>query len=193
MSDDFGAALRALGAATDSLAHSIVRNYVTPGLTSALVGGAGHGCVRLLESDRDTREWITPHSHRFDFTCIVLAGQVENIEFTPSSRGDLYACGTLRPIDGGLGQYEVVHGEIGETYAETTRIYGPGGTYSMRHHEIHSIRFSRGARVLFFEGPNVSDTSVFLEPYSNGATVHTFAVQPWMFQKYPGSLPKKGP
>lgn len=178
-----GAILQALNAATGGMTHSVVRNYVTPGLTSSLVGGPGHGCVRLFESDRDTREWVTPHSHRFDFTCIVLAGQVENIEFTLSSRGDAYARGVLRPVDGGLGQYEAVHGEVGETYAETTRIYAPGDTYSMLHSEIHSIRFSRGARVLFFEGPNVSDTSVFLEPYSNGATVRTFAVQPWMFQK----------
>ncbi len=51
------------------MANNPIRHYIAPGLTSSLVGGGGHGKVRLFQADRETREWVTPHSHRFDFTC----------------------------------------------------------------------------------------------------------------------------
>jgi len=52
----------------------------------------------------------------------------------------------------------------------------------MKHDEIHSITFSKGAKVLFFEGPQVSDKSVIIEPIINGQTVSTYDVAPWMFK-----------
>jgi hypothetical protein len=62
-----------------AMAHSPLRNYAIPGLTSSLIGQkSGTGCIRLFENSRDHQENITPHSHRFDFQCWVLAGHVVN-------------------------------------------------------------------------------------------------------------------
>jgi hypothetical protein len=49
--------------------------------------------------------------------------------------------------------------------------------------EIHSIFFGRDTSVLFFEGPNVSDTSIILEPVVDGETIPTFKVEPWAFKR----------
>lgn len=168
--------------------HSRVRNYATPGLTSSLIGGEGHGKVRLFLSDRDTREWITPHSHRFDFTCLVLRGSVENILFKRATYygypgSNLYMTATVRPQNGGLGGYEIARGGMAEPWTEEASTYKEGDTYSMTSRQIHSIRFSRDAIVLFLEGPEVVDTSVVLEPYSNDELVPTFATAPWMFKR----------
>ena len=46
--------------AVSTMANHKVSHYVTPGLTSALVGGDGHGKVRLFTADRDTREFLAP-------------------------------------------------------------------------------------------------------------------------------------
>jgi hypothetical protein len=179
-----------LKAVAKAMAHSPVHQYVVPGLTSSLVGGPGHGTVRLFESDRDTREWVTPHSHRFDFACLVLAGEVENLVYTrsidPGGGSNAFAVGTCRPLYGsvrGLGEYEIVHGTTGQQFIEGSNTYVAGDVYAMKHDEIHSIRFSKGAKVLFFEGPEVAQESVFLEPFSNGKTIPTFKVEPWMFER----------
>ncbi len=166
------------------MSHSPVRQYVTPGLTSLLVGGEGHGNVRLFTSDRDTREWITPHSHRFDFVCMVLEGDVENVLFVPGrSKSNTYSRGSMRRINAGMGNYEITRDGGVDEYEEHRTIYSVGESYSMKASEIHSIRFSRGARVLFLEGPEVSDASVFLEPFSDGETIQTFETRPWMFKR----------
>lgn len=174
--------LRDLRAALVKMTHSEIQHYVTPGLSSKLVGGGEHGKIRFFVSDRDTREWITPHSHRFDFTCLVLRGRVENILFQRGG-GNAYCVGTIRPKDGGLGGYEIARGESPDYFVEVPSVYEAGQTYSMSSKQIHSIRFSRDAEVLFFEGPQVQDISVVLEPWSNGAVVPTFSTAPWMFQR----------
>lgn len=166
-------------------AHSAVRNYATPGLTSKLLG-EGNGRVRLFIANRDTREWITPHSHRFASAALVLAGKVENILFTRCAPdgGNSYAVGTLKPVDGGLGKYDVVRDGTWGYFTEISQHYKAGDAYSMTPEEIHSIRFSRGAKVLFFEGPEVNDESVILEPCEHGGRViQTFKTEPWMFEK----------
>lgn len=165
------------------MSHHSVRNYITPGLTSSLLGGDGHGMVRLFTADRDTREWITPHSHRFNFSCIVIRGQVENLMFTPGA-GNKYCPATLRR-KGGIGDgYEVVRNpENAASYTETSRTYVAGDTYSLTYTDIHSIRFSKDAVVLFLEGPFVAEETTILEPFSNGSIVETFEMKPWMFQK----------
>lgn len=169
--------------------RSEVRNYATPGLTSHLVGGEGKGAVRLFSSDRHTREWVTPHSHRFDFVCLVMRGEVENILFVSneSSTSNRYARGYIRAIDGGLGSYENVRGDASrwEEFEEHPSIYRAGDVYSMTHDQIHSIRFSRACQVLFFEGRDVTNHSEYLEPVSNGVVVPTFQVEPWMFERIP--------
>ena len=171
-----------------SMTHSEVRNYVLPGLGSFLIGGVeGKGQVRLLSSDRDSREWVTPHSHRFDFACLVLDGWVENILFLEGfgERPNRYGRGTLHPVAGGLGRYELVREDKPVAFGEAATVYKAGEVYSMSASQIHSIRFGVGARVLFFEGPNVKDYSSILEPYSEGKTVPTFVTAPWMFEGAP--------
>lgn len=177
----------ALIEAVAEMQNSPVRNYIAPGLTSWLIGGNGHGKVRMFTSDRDTREWITPHSHRFNFTCLVLRGSVNNILFERSwhaTEGDLYAVGILKACGGGLGGYEYLPEAEGiKRWREIEHTYGAGDTYSMTASQIHTIRFSRDAAVLFFEGPELTDQSFVLEPYSDGRRVPTFATQPWMFER----------
>lgn len=167
-----------------AMSHNPVSQYVLPGLTSSLVG-EGRGHVRLLTSDRDTREWVTPHSHRFDFVCLVLEGDVENILFERGGGvgSNLYAAGTIRLIAEGMGRYAITRSGDHGSYIEKPAKYVAGETYSMKANQIHSIRFSRGAKVLFFEGPDVTEESVFLEPFSDGKTIRTFETSPWMFER----------
>jgi hypothetical protein len=61
--------------------------------------------------------------------------------------------------------------------------YMAGDTYSMGYEEIHSIRFDRGTKVLFFEGPQVTNLSWMIEPWVNGKCVPTFRTEDWMFEK----------
>lgn len=63
--------------------HSRVDNYAgIPGLTSWMIGTSPNGGkIRMFHSYRDHDEFITPHSHRFDFECLVVEGEVENIFF----------------------------------------------------------------------------------------------------------------
>lgn len=176
----------ALVSLLEKMGHSKVHQYVLPGLTSSLIGGRQFGKVRLLSADRATKEWVTPHSHRFDFVCLVLSGQVENILFVPGA-GDQYAKGIVRPDphNSAFGAYLVQRTEEVDCYNEVSTIYRPGDMYSMSADEIHSIRFSAGAQVLFFEGPTTRSGSVILEPYSKGKTVRTFEVPEWMFEREP--------
>lgn len=170
----------------NQMLHSEVGNYVIPGLQSALVGGRGYGCVRLFDNSRRHQEQITPHSHRFDFACLVLEGIVTNRiwrETENEEEGDLFQASDL--IYGGEcgGKYldqqsrEVAHW----TYTEID--YGRGHWYTMTAEQVHSIDFSRGARVLFFEGPSKSLRTTILEPFVDGKVVPTFEVKPWMFKR----------
>ena len=167
------------------MAHSPIYNYAIPGLTSWLIGAPSkHGCVRMFQCDRMHPEAITPHSHRFDFDCLVLDGAVTNHRWVRSEIpgiGDEYAESTLH-YRGKPGQYDVEVGGSSRWYTESLT-YGPGECYGMAAAEVQSINFSRGARVLFFEGPTVSDTSVVLEPVCNGVRVPTFSTEPWMFKR----------
>lgn len=178
--------LEALHNAVNAMKHSHIRNYIAPGLTSWLIGGEGHGKVRLFTADRDTREWITPHSHRFNFTCLVLWGSVTNILFTRTGRrdqGNAFAAGKLKAPTGGIGAYEFCPGEAPEYFDERSYEYTAGETYGMRFNEVHTIRFSKSAAVLFLEGPECTTESEVLEPWSDGRRVPTFVTQPWMFQR----------
>lgn len=176
------------------MAHSPVRNYVLPGLTSSLIGAPSpHGTVRLFQNTRDHQETITPHSHRFDFQCWVLRGSVRNRLWL--SRGyndgesDLYRKTTLS-YRGTIGEYDATSGEDG-WWHHKTYTYEAGQCYGMASHEIHSIFFSRDAIVLFFEGPAKADASVILEPVAYGEVVPTFEVKSWMFQRE-GSIVAEG-
>lgn len=173
-----------------AMAHSPVRNYAIPGMTSYLIGAPSEsGTVRLFCNERDHQEQVTPHSHRFDFQCWVLAGQVTNRIWTQNHYmthpdGDVFVSSRLQ-YRGEIGKYEKkTVGRGNWSYLDFE--YKEGECYSMRHHEIHSIQFSRGAKVLFFEGATVTDSSMVIEPVVDGEHIETMIVQPWMFKKDTG-------
>ena len=168
------------------MSHSHVQNYVIPGLKSSLIGAPTdcNGLVRMFSIDRVQHENISPHSHRYDFTCLVLAGHVDNTiweEVSDSTIGDEYVV-IINKYKGEIGKYETLFGRTANYITRTVR-YFPGDIYSMTHTQIHSIVFSKGARVLFFEGPPLATTSVMLEPCVDNERVLTGRIQDWMFQK----------
>lgn len=167
--------------------NSRLDNYIIPGLASELVGGGAFGKVRLFSTDREARDFITPHSHRFDFTCLVLAGTVYNTIYTEDQMrtGDEWLGSTIDQVCGqnGLLEYKHVRDGTPNNWDQQTSTYVASDTYSMKHHEVHSIRFERGSRVLFFEGPQVTTTSRMIEPWVNGRVVPTFKTEAWMFQR----------
>lgn len=168
------------------MVHSPIHNYIVPGLTSWLIGAPSpQGTVRLFHMSREQQEGIAPHSHRFDFQCWVLSGRVRNRLWTRDhyarlSDHDTYKCTRMIYLgEPGRYRFEPLD-DWTYTYADST--YAAGDCYSMEHDEIHSIHFSRGARVLFLEGPQLTDTSIVLEPVTeHGGHVPTAAVLPWMF------------
>lgn len=164
--------------------HSPIRNYGgIPGLTSWLIGAPSeHGMVRLMECSRAHQEPIIPHSHRFNFHCLVLSGQVRNVIWTRMQfSGDEFRQSTLE-YDGTPGAYRREAGEIAR-WASNSSFYQAGQEYSMLASEVHSIYFERGTAVLFFEGPATFDTSIILEPFVDGDVVPTFKVEPWAFKR----------
>jgi len=167
-----------------AMKHSPIQNYGgIPGLTSWLIGAPGeHGLVRLMECSREHQEPIIPHSHRFNFRCLVLAGTVRNLVWKHGVKhGDEYQM-SLLGYRGKPGEYAKQAMGV-ERWAVISSIYHEGQEYGMAADEVHSIFFSRGACVLFFEGPKVSDSSVILEPVVDGVVIPTFKVEPWMFKK----------
>lgn len=166
--------------------HSPVRNYVVPGLTSWLIGEPSkHGCMRVFTCEREHQECLTPHSHRFDFQSWVLQGQVQNIVWKQAAESDKNADlfqTTLLEYKGKIGQYEKHIGSV-EKWRANTMTYKEGDCYSMTAAEVHSIRFGRGAIVLFFEGPQVADSSIIIEPFVDDVAIPTFRVEDWMFKR----------
>lgn len=159
---------------------SKVSNYVIAGLDSYLLE---NGNVRVFKNNRNHQDQITPHSHRFDFTCLVLNGYVINKVWTECTGkdGDLFQLSEL-----------IYSGDIGEhrkkpisnkSFSFNMTTYKTGQTYSMKAEEIHSIEFSKGAVVLFFEGPTVREESLIIEPVVNGEVVPTYEKKSYMFKR----------
>jgi hypothetical protein len=168
------------------MAHSPVRNYVIPGLTSSLIGTpSDKGTVRLFQNERKHQETITPHSHRFNFQCWVLRGSVRNrLWFRrdhDDTNSDEYRTTQLQ-YSGKIGGYSVDQGGVNR-WAYYDSVFTQGQCYSMRAEQVHSIFFARDTVVLFFEGPTISDSSIIIEPVVDGEVIPTFEVKPWMFRR----------
>lgn len=160
--------------------HSPISNYAIPGLTSFLVGGESHGKVRLFDCSRNHQEEIIPHSHRFDFQCLVVTGKVTNRIWTKNTNGDAFTVTSL-VYDGAMGKYKSNELHV-SLFGFCEMTHKAGEWYSMAAQEIHSIKFAKDTQVLFFEGPSIKDNSLILEPFVDGKTVKTFKVEPWMFE-----------
>lgn len=172
--------MEALAELLQQMKSDTVTNYVIAGLDSSLIK---KGCVRLFENSRQHLDAITPHSHRFDFVCLVLYGYVENTiwEEVKGVGADEFQISKII-YDGAIGCHTKIQTDLGRFRPTTTR-HDKGEYYSMESHEIHSIRFSRGAKVLFFEGPEKAKESVIIEPYVRGKIIPTFENKDYMFGK----------
>lgn len=175
-----------------TMRHNRLKNYIAPGLHSSLVGGVGNfGKVRVFEAERYTRDLITPHSHRFPFTCLVLSGEVENTIYEPllsnhrDSTAEKWIRSKVTQVCGpeGVREFTHVREEVPKPFRRAKTTYPQGSTYTMTHDQIHSIVFHANTKALFFEGPEVQDWDWMLEPYVDGKLVPTFETRPWMFER----------
>lgn len=166
------------------LAHSPIFNYIIPGLNSYLISDVGDkGKIRLFHSTRNHQENVTPHSHRFDFQCLVLRGHVKNKiwKMQESEDSDLYQLTQIEYLDSpGQYKHELLNVNPWEMVEDT---FYAGDWYQMQHDQIHSISFSKNSFVLFFEGPTITKYSVYIEPFVDGKLIKTFKVEDWMFQR----------
>lgn len=172
----------------DAMAYNRLANYIVPGVDSWLLGEAptGGAKVRVFTATRQAEDWVTPHSHRFGFTALVLNGHVTNMLFERNDRdGELWCTSSIDQVCGpdGIRQYKHVRDTAPTSYVRRDTVYGPGEVYSMRSNEIHSIRFARDTMVLMLEGPQETERSIMLEPWVNGQCVPTFRTEDWMFQR----------
>jgi len=171
----------------EQMAHNALPNYIVPGITSSLIGGEDKGKVRVFEATRNARDFVTPHSHRFDFAAMVVRGTVTNTLYKKSNNewdGDAWGMSTIDQVCGADGLLDYKHERSAEpTYwrCEPTE-YREGETYFMRSDEIHSIVLSKNTILLFFEGPAVTTQSIMLEPWVNGKCIPTFRTESWMFK-----------
>jgi len=166
--------------AIDAMKSSGVSNYVIAGLDSYLLG---NGCVRYFENSRWHQDSVTPHSHRFDFACLVLKGHVINRIWVEciEELGDFFQESVLQ-YSGTIGEH--TQKAIGRSYWEFSDMrYVAGECYNMTAIEIHSIQFSKGAKVLFFEQPESSKKSLILEPVVRGEVIHTYRKDDYMFKE----------
>ena len=167
----------------EGMKHSPAHNYVIPGLTSWLIGAPHpvHGCVRLFTMSRLHEEPIIPHSHRFDFRCLVMRGAVTNNVWLPDEKGDEFEVSDVT-YEGELGKHQ--RNVIGrKRFGRNSSTYRAGAEYTMKAEEFHSIYFDRGSSVLFFEGPNRLALSQVLEPVVMGETIPLFRTEDWMFKR----------
>jgi len=165
--------------------QSVLKNYIVPGLESRLLGGN----MRLFVNTREQFHHIAPHSHRFDFSCVVLQGHVINMIFKecpPSTCEPVTAVADLFSVS--VSRYKGSPGNYEHSFARKSfwtnykNKHVAGDVYMMSHDQVHSIIFSRDAVVLFIEGEEVCDSSLVLEP-SDGGYINTFKVEPWMFMR----------
>lgn len=163
--------------ALQQLSHSTLHNYILAGLDSHLIGAT----TRIFVNTRESSDKITPHSHRFDFQCLVLRGMVINTIFEGDGAGDEYQL-TETEYLGKPGQYATLKTERARYLPKSTE-YRAGDWYGMISEQIHSIQFSRDAVVLFIEGEQVTSKSVYIEPHVRGETIPTMKTEPWMFSK----------
>jgi hypothetical protein len=159
---------------------SPVYNYVLAGLTSSLMQ---EGSVRLFTAERETFDYIAPHSHRFPLACFVVQGQVQNTLWwkTKIPGHSVYRAKRLT-YHGAPGEYGVEMGDI-DGYKHECHTFNAGDVYTMKADEIHSIRFNKGAVVLFIEGEEETNETVMLEPHINDTTIHLGAVKDYMFER----------
>ena len=164
-------------------AGEVRENYIVPGLRSTLLAHpAAGGIVRLFEMTREQEYDVTAHDHRYNFQCCVLAGSVENRRYRTQSTAQGYATHAALPYD--AKEHALDDSRPRWLYAShVDEVHGEGDWYGMSADEFHSIRFSKGAKVLLIEGPQEKDESWCLLPYANGRICNTFIWRDWMMAR----------
>ena len=164
------------------MAHSPLRNYALPGVTSYLIGerAKNGSMMRLFHSDRVQVMAVTPHSHRYDFEAHVIQGQVRNRIWRLDINGDPYRIIELEYL-GRPGNYKKTDGSV-DQWSFADKDYVRGDSYGMAYNQVHSIYFARDTWVLVAEGPTVASTSFIIEPVVDGETIETSKTESWMFQ-----------
>jgi hypothetical protein len=175
--------------------NALVPNYIAPGLNSYLLNK--NDCkVRLFEMTKNHELYVSPHNHRFDFTCCVLAGVVTHYTYQevgslfatieearaehPTLNLDLYQINQYLTKGFGLG-FEQKRLDF-QFFQRHENVYQVGDWYGLEARTYHSIAFSRGARVLFLEGADQHPCSYFLEPVVGTRVTPIFSVPDWMYQ-----------
>lgn len=172
----------------DQMKSNTLNNYVLAGLKSHQLN---NGNIRLFENTRNQYDYISPHSHRFNFTCLVLKGDVTNTmwEEVPKDTLENYNecaydeyCITTNLYKGKPGYYDIKNISKGY-FKRYSYKYSEGEIYSMKHDEIHSIQFSKDALVLFFHGPDISDTNIVLNPIVSDSVIPLSETKDYMFKR----------
>lgn len=158
----------------------VLENYILPGMISTeLARPAIGGLIRLFHMTREQEYEITPHDHRFGFKCAVLDGCVTNRVYKVDTCHKDHATHVTVPYDPSTHSLnEALAKHARANFHEAT--YNSGDWYQMEHEQFHAIRFSRGARVLFIEGPEEKSEGSCLLPYINGRICNTFLWRDWM-------------
>lgn len=163
---------------------SLIRDYIVPGLESRLLRSVTSSHKwRIFTMRRDQDYQVNIHDHRYGFSAVVLSGHVVNTVWDIAERNVNDSHATHAAV-----YYDHKERCVGQPYSLITtrpreQAYGAGEWYAMGHDEFHSIRFSRGARVLVIEGPEVKPNNTILLPYSNGRVCDTFMWRPWMMDR----------
>lgn len=168
----------------DSLKHSKITNYVIPGLESYIISNDKENgtMVRMFEMTREQSAMCVPHTHRYNFYCVVLEGRVYNTVWCDhDTEGDLFEIVKLRRGKA-FGEYKIDDRPREGRFVPRECRYLKGESYSMDAHQVHSIRFDKGTKVLFMESKDVLDYSYALLPIVDGEVVDNLSTQPWMFR-----------
>lgn len=159
---------------------SKIENYVVPALSSLMIGDAK---IRIFEANRDQEYFVTPHSHRYDLFSLVLKGSVKNTIYSHADgveEAEEYAVSFIE--ESGF-DYLVKYSHNAK-YLKENRFYEEGQGYFMPADFIHTIKFSKDAVVLIFEGKQLQKGSTVLQPVdASGNIIPTMKVEPWMFNK----------
>lgn len=164
---------------------STIGNYVVPGLESVLLGKSNGFTVRMFHMTEHQMIHITPHSHRFNLLSYVLEGEVEHhvYDIVVSEAVTNLKAFRLAVMEqkGQLGNYDTELYSNG-LFRRYESKYEAGGSYFLNAEEYHSVIFSKGAKVLIIEGPEVA-TSKVLVPLVENTVCSTLFTADWMFKK----------
>lgn len=164
---------------------STIGNYVVPGLESVLLGKSNDFTVRMFHMTEHQVMHITPHSHRFNLLSYVLKGEVEHhVYYTAVSDATTKLKDfrfAVMEQKGQLGNYDTELYTNG-LFRRYESKYEAGSSYFLKAEEYHSVIFSKGAKVLIIEGPEVA-TSKVLVPLVKNTVCSTLFTADWMFKK----------